>query len=406
MVQGKTVCLIVAAGSGSRMGGPVKKQFLPLLGRPVIAWTTAVMESLPWIDQILLVIQPEDELEMTRIASQEGWKKTKLIYGGARRQDSVLAGLCALPEETTLVLIHDGARPLVRPEEVQAVWQKAQQMGAAVLAVPVKATIKAADHHQQVERTVPRDNLWEIQTPQVFEKDLLCRAYEAVGQQEVLTDDAMAVEALGAPVALVAGSYRNLKLTTPEDMLFAEALITQGEKHQVMTAMQPAAKSETRPSGGSGKKEVVIYTDGACSGNPGPGGYGVVLLSQGKRREISAGYRKTTNNRMELMAVIRALEELKMPCQVTLYSDSKYVVDAVEKGWAKKWKQNGWMRTKTERALNSDLWERLLSLLEQNEVAFRWVKGHVNHPENERCDQLATTAAAGDILLIDQGYEK
>ncbi|NLP45879.1 MAG: ribonuclease HI [Epulopiscium sp.] len=136
-------------------------------------------------------------------------------------------------------------------------------------------------------------------------------------------------------------------------------------------------------------KNIVIYTDGACSGNPGPGGYGIVLLYKGYRKELSGGALETTNNRMELLAVIKALEALKEPCQVTLYSDSKYVVDAIEKGWVLKWKKNGWMRNKKDKALNSDLWEVLLQLLNVHKVQFHWVKGHADNRENERCDFLA-----------------
>lgn len=140
------------------------------------------------------------------------------------------------------------------------------------------------------------------------------------------------------------------------------------------------------------KKKVIIYTDGACSGNPGPGGYGVVLLYNEHRKELSGGYRNTTNNRMELMAVIKGLEALKEPCQVALYSDSKYIVDAMNNGWAKRWRANGWMRNKKERALNADLWERVLELCERHDVSFHWVKGHADVEENERCDFLATEA--------------
>lgn len=141
-------------------------------------------------------------------------------------------------------------------------------------------------------------------------------------------------------------------------------------------------------------KDVEIFTDGACSGNPGPGGYGVILRYQGRERELSGGEKSTTNNRMELTALIEGLSALKEPCRVTLYSDSKYVVDAIQKGWAKKWRANGWMRTKTDRALNVDLWEKALELLEQHEMRFVWVKGHAGHPENERCDRLAVLEAA------------
>ena len=137
------------------------------------------------------------------------------------------------------------------------------------------------------------------------------------------------------------------------------------------------------------KKQVEIFTDGACSGNPGPGGYGVILRYKGINKELSGGEACTTNNRMELTAVITGLSALKESCCVTLYSDSKYIIDAIQKGWAKKWQANGWMRNKKHPALNPDLWEKLLHLLEQHEVNFVWVKGHAGHPENERCDRLA-----------------
>jgi ribonuclease HI len=136
-----------------------------------------------------------------------------------------------------------------------------------------------------------------------------------------------------------------------------------------------------------------MYTDGACSGNPGPGGYGTVLIYNAYRKELSDGFKQTTNNRMEISGVIAGLEALKEPCAVTLYSDSRYVVDAVEKGWAVRWRRNGWMRNKEEPALNADLWERLLVLLDKHSVKFNWVKGHAGNKENERCDELARKAA-------------
>ncbi|MFA5657846.1 MAG: ribonuclease HI [Oscillospiraceae bacterium] len=139
------------------------------------------------------------------------------------------------------------------------------------------------------------------------------------------------------------------------------------------------------------KKTVEIFTDGACSGNPGPGGWGAILRFGENEKELSGGEAQTTNNRMELTAVISGLLALKEPCQVKLFSDSKYIIDAVNLGWAKKWRTNGWKRGKNEPALNSDLWERLLLLLEKHEVEFNWVKGHAGHPENERCDRLAVS---------------
>ena len=153
------------------------------------------------------------------------------------------------------------------------------------------------------------------------------------------------------------------------------------------------------------KKHVIIYTDGACTGNPGPGGYGVVLLYDEHRRELSGGFRRTTNNRMELMGPIEGLQALNQSCRVTLHSDSQYVVKGIEKGWAKRWRGNGWMRNKRERAVNPDLWEILLDLCEAHEVEFRWVRGHAGDVENERCDQLPVEAAHRKNLPVDEGYE-
>lgn len=140
-------------------------------------------------------------------------------------------------------------------------------------------------------------------------------------------------------------------------------------------------------------RHVDIYTDGACRGNPGAGGWGAVLVCDGKEKELSGGEAETTNNRMELLAAISALSALKYPCEVTLTSDSKYLVDAIEKGWAVSWREKGWRRADKSPALNPDLWEQLLALLETHTVTFVWVKGHAGHPYNERCDQLATAFA-------------
>ncbi|MBQ8861286.1 MAG: ribonuclease HI [Clostridia bacterium] len=136
-------------------------------------------------------------------------------------------------------------------------------------------------------------------------------------------------------------------------------------------------------------KQVTIYTDGACSGNPGPGGWGAILEYNGIEKEMSGGEADTTNNRMELSGVISALSALREPCSVSLYTDSKYIVDGINQGWAKKWRQNNWMRNKKEKALNPDLWEKLLNLLDIHDVSFIWVKGHAKNPKNNRCDELA-----------------
>ena len=136
-------------------------------------------------------------------------------------------------------------------------------------------------------------------------------------------------------------------------------------------------------------KKVEIFTDGACSGNPGPGGWGAILRYNGVEKELSGGERQTTNNRMELCAVLNALSALKEPCDVVLTSDSKYVIDSVSKGWVYSWEKKGWKKSDGKPALNVDLWERLLPLLETHNVTFVWIKGHAGHPENERCDALA-----------------
>ena len=136
-------------------------------------------------------------------------------------------------------------------------------------------------------------------------------------------------------------------------------------------------------------KTVIIYTDGACSGNPGSGGWGAILEWRGQEKEISGGAASTTNNRMELTAVIEALSLLKEPCAVELYSDSKYVIDALEKGWARSWQKRGWVKSDKKPALNPDLWEQLLALTDRHQVHCHWVKGHAANEKNNRCDQMA-----------------
>lgn len=136
-------------------------------------------------------------------------------------------------------------------------------------------------------------------------------------------------------------------------------------------------------------KKVTIYTDGACSGNPGPGGWGAVLIYGGHRLEMSGGERQTTNNRMELVAAIEAMSRLNQPCEVELWSDSRYLVDGLEKGWAKSWRARGWKKKDGSPALNPELWERLLELCETHDVTLRWVKGHAENRENNRCDEMA-----------------
>ena len=151
--------------------------------------------------------------------------------------------------------------------------------------------------------------------------------------------------------------------------------------------------------------KIQIYTDGACKGNPGPGGYGVVLIFGDRKKELSGGFRKTTNNRMELIACVEGLRSLKRPCKVTLTSDSKYVVNGIVKGWAKKWRSKGWKLSPSKSAKNTDLWHQLLDLCDMHKVTFEWVKGHNEHPENERCDELAVAASNGKELPVDHAFE-
>ncbi len=149
--------------------------------------------------------------------------------------------------------------------------------------------------------------------------------------------------------------------------------------------------------------KIIIYTDGACIGNPGPGGYGVIVTKNGEQQEFSGGFERTTNNRMEILAAIIGLEALSSSSQVTLYSDSKYLVDAVTKEWVYGWRNKQWKKGKVK---NVDLWKRLLPLLKKHEVEFRWVKGHAGNPANERCDKLANRVAKQPNLPADKGFEK
>lgn len=176
----------------------------------------------------------------------------------------------------------------------------------------------------------------------------------------------------------------------------------------VQTLKPKAASSKPKltikPKSSISGETIIIYTDGACTGNPGKGGYGAVIIDGDRRVELSGGYKLTTNNRMEMMGAIAALESLKSNSKVKLHSDSKYIVDAVIKGWAKKWQANGWRRNKKEMAKNPDLWQELLDLCKIHDVEFVWVKGHAGIAENERCDRLAVDAAHGGNLITDQGY--
>ena len=170
---------------------------------------------------------------------------------------------------------------------------------------------------------------------------------------------------------------------------------------QSKTSSKPKPTIKTKSSNSD---TIIIYTDGACTGNPGAGGYGAVIIDGDRREELSGGYQLTTNNRMEMMGAIAALKSLEPHSKVKLHSDSKYIVDAVVKGWAKKWQANGWRRNRKEMAKNPDLWQQLLDLCQIHDVEFKWVRGHAGILENERCDAIAVAAAQQSNLPSDKGY--
>jgi len=224
----KAAAVVPAAGSGSRMGAQVPKQYLPLAGIPLLGHALRVLDTSPVIQSIVLVVAAgEEEFCRKNVVEELGIRKIKaIVTGGRERQDSVYSGILALSPETELVVIHDGARPLLDPTELLAVVETAARYGAATLAAPVKDTVKMAGREGLVAETLPRERLWLTQTPQAFQRDLILRAHLAAREADYLgTDDAGLVERLGHPVKIVPGSYRNIKVTTPEDLIIASALL-------------------------------------------------------------------------------------------------------------------------------------------------------------------------------------
>lgn len=220
----KTVVLIAAAGQGKRMGSKLNKQYLPLLDKPVLAHTLQVFQQHPLVDGII-IIAAKDEVDYCKkeVAEAFGFNKVvNVVAGGQERQDSIYRGLQSLPEECDLVVVHDGARPLITPQTITEAIKEAQLSKASVVAVPVKDTIKQVDTEGFVKSTLNRAELFSIQTPQVFKKEIILRAYEEAFDKEVYgTDDASLVELLGIRVKVVRGSYENIKITTTEDIELA-----------------------------------------------------------------------------------------------------------------------------------------------------------------------------------------
>jgi 2-C-methyl-D-erythritol 4-phosphate cytidylyltransferase len=214
--------IIVAAGRSSRFKGKLSKVLLEINSKPVIYYSLRALEKYPDVKEIIVVASPKNIKEISRIISRYKIKKVKkIVLGGRERQDSVSNGLNSLSPDCDFVLIHDGARPFINKHLISSSFAAAKRCGAAVIGVPVKATVKRAGTNFWVKETVERDGLWEIQTPQVFKKGLILKAHKKAARLKV-TDDSMLVERLGAKVKIVLGSYDNIKITNPEDLLIAE----------------------------------------------------------------------------------------------------------------------------------------------------------------------------------------
>ncbi|MFF2484037.1 2-C-methyl-D-erythritol 4-phosphate cytidylyltransferase [Paenibacillus sp. NPDC058071] len=224
--------VVVAAGRGSRMGTAESKQYLPLRGKPILVHTLALFERMDEIEEVALVVGSADIERCKALVLEHGLAKVKaVVAGGDERQHSVHAGVKALASELEWVMVHDGVRPLVKPEHIRGCCAVAERVGAAVLAVPVKDTIKQADETGLIVSTPDRRSLWAIQTPQAFRRDLLTGAHERAEKDGFLgTDDAMVVERTGAPVTISEGDYTNIKITTPEDLPWAEFLLGKRER--------------------------------------------------------------------------------------------------------------------------------------------------------------------------------
>ncbi|HZX21659.1 MAG TPA: 2-C-methyl-D-erythritol 4-phosphate cytidylyltransferase [Clostridia bacterium] len=228
----KTSAIIVAAGKGKRMGEGYNKQYIPLAGKPIVAHTIEVFENVDSIDEIVLVVgKGETDLAKKDIIHKYNFKKVvKIIEGGTKRQDSVYNGLKEIDADCNIVLVHDGARPFITGNIIEKSIKTAGDVGACVVAVRVKDTVKVVNKNMEVDYTPDRDILWAVQTPQVFEYKLLLEAYKKLRADNIkVTDDAMLVEKLGHTVKIIEGSYENIKITTPEDLILGEGILRKRE---------------------------------------------------------------------------------------------------------------------------------------------------------------------------------
>ena len=229
----KKVCcaVIVAAGKGKRMQSSIDKQFIELRGKSIVERTVGKFEQCDVIDEIVLVTGAEHINELEEMKVRSGWNKVSgIVCGGKERQNSVYNGLCALREDTDIVLIHDGVRPFIKNEEIVLMAEEADKKKACVLAARVKDTIKVCDENGKVMSTPDRSTLWAMQTPQAFEYKLIKKAYEQLSESDFVTDDASVAELAGHDVFIVEGGYDNIKITTPEDLYIAEAILKRNEE--------------------------------------------------------------------------------------------------------------------------------------------------------------------------------
>jgi len=225
------VCAVIAAGGqGKRMNSNVSKQFLTIKGHPILYYTLNKFEKMKILNEIILVVPPADvKYTEEQIIRKYGFKKTRIVEGGKERQDSVYNGLKALPKDVDIVVIHDGVRPFIPVKIIENSIEAAAECDAVGVAVPVKDTIKVVDDKSIVKTTPDRKALWAIQTPQTFKYDVIMKAYEKAMEDGFYgTDDTVLVERMGLPVKIIEGSYENIKITTPEDIIFAEAFVSMG----------------------------------------------------------------------------------------------------------------------------------------------------------------------------------
>ncbi len=221
----RIAAIIPAAGAGRRMEGDIPKQFMELDSRPILVWTLEVFESWQGVDEIIVVVPSNQE---DRVAEWDTYRKvTQIVSGGPRRQDSVYNGLKTVGDEIDIVIVHDGVRPLVTSQILQSCAEEASRTGAAIAAVPIKDTVKKAGDDKTVLKTLDREHLWSVQTPQAFSREILLKAMEQATQDSFTgTDEASLVERMNVPVSIVEGSYENIKITTPEDLLLAKFILS------------------------------------------------------------------------------------------------------------------------------------------------------------------------------------